>query len=247
MSIEALVTRLIGQLADSDAEVQRQAGIAIRSIRDAQAIPALIAGLYAPQPYPRSDIVIALGQFNDPRIIEPLIFALTISPSTVWDNTGGSAAEFLGQLDDPRAVEPLIAKLDDPHIRPSVIRALRKLRDRRAVPALIQVLTIHRDPAAATALGNIGDVSAVSALLALVQPPIQQKAEVAERDSILRYYVVRALGKLGDSQALPTLLKLQAQETTPILKGKSVADMATIAIARIREGSRIKETQESNT
>lgn len=57
----------------------------------------------------RDDAAFALGELNDPRMVEPLIAALQDKDPSVRD----SVAQLLARLNDPRAVDPLIAALKD--------------------------------------------------------------------------------------------------------------------------------------
>jgi hypothetical protein len=47
--------------------------------------------------------------------------------------------------------------------------------------------------------------------------------------------MIRALGKLGDPQAIPLLAWIAEQETAPVLNGKSLSNVAMRALERIQE------------
>ena len=101
---------------------------------------------------------------------------------------------------------------------------------------LQRIITIH-DARLATRLGNSGDIRAVDALLCALQtPPLFPDVP----EPIFRYYAVRALGRLGDTRAIPLLEHIQAQEVAPVLKGRSISTMAQRAIERIRTQTPLK-------
>jgi len=96
-----------------------------------------------------------------------------------------AAAQALGRLRAPQAVDALLAALA--HIPAAAASALGAIGDRRAVPALIEMLSYHRDPAArlaaAEALGSLKDPRAVAPLVQIMMgglnmfPDLYQRAE----------------------------------------------------------------------
>ncbi len=118
------------------------------------------------------------------------------------------------------------------------VEALARLGDMRAVEPLIAALRTTKNPSIATVLGNLHDRRAVEPLLAEVQT-MQLPRPASARDrrwqDIYFYYVVRALGKLGDPRALPLLEWVREHETAPVLKGRSIGEMAAKAIQHIQE------------
>lgn len=104
------------------------------------------------------------------------------------------------------------------------------MSDNELEQALQQVGKLH-SAQLATYLGNSGDPRAVDALLEALQT---QPTFLTPHEPVFRFYAVRALGKLGDIRALPLLMSIQKQETEPILQGRSIGDMAHIAIQRIQ-------------
>jgi HEAT repeat protein len=128
--------------------------------------------------------------------------------------SGRSSEEVQTDLDrlGTSAVPPLIKALDDPNssIRYLAAGQLGRLRDRRAVKPLIHSLQTDRDRVVrnwvAAALGDIGDPSAVEALIAILK----------DDDSGLRFCATEALGKIGDERAFrPLLTVLEDKELYP--------------------------------
>jgi HEAT repeat protein len=131
-----------------------------------------------------------------------------------------------------------MAALDDSDLlfQAHVMKALYDYGDRRAVPSLITIMRVRHDSSVATILGNFGDRRAVGPLLedleTLRQPVVPQPFGWTMS---YYYYAIRALGKLGDPRAIPLLEWIRDHEREPLLKGKSLADMAEKALQRIAE------------
>jgi HEAT repeat protein len=174
----------------------------------------------------RAHAAYTLGQRREQAASSALIQLLQDSD---W-NVVGWAAYALGEIGDPQAVEPLIQLLTRLQVAGSAVEALVKLHDERAVEPLIAFFRRTHIPSVATVLGNWGDKRAVDALIAAMGHP----------DPHVRFYSVRALGKLGDRRALPILQRAVEADTVPImdtqsLRGKSVSDVAAKAMKRIEE------------
>jgi len=112
------------------------------------------------------------------------------------------------------AVSILIEALSDQNakVREGVAKALGKIRDPRAAPALERALRNEQlapeneegddtdaRVEAALALGAIGASSAFEPLTAML-------AEALETDWTLSWYIIDALGMLGDTRAIPLLV-----------------------------------------
>jgi phycocyanobilin lyase alpha subunit len=127
------------------------------------------------------------------------------------------AAWWLGKfrVSEPAAIDALLDALHDEAdrapdggfpLRRNAARALGKLGDRRAVPALVDCLTcddFYVREAAAQALETLGDVSAAPALVALLQSETGDASGLGlaqPYDSVLE-----ALGTLGATSAIPVI------------------------------------------
>jgi HEAT repeat protein len=123
------------------------------------------------------------------------------------------AAEELAAL-GKAAVSILIEALSDRNakVREVVAMALGKIRDPQAAPALERALRNEQlapeneegddtdaRAGAALAIGAIGDASAFEPLTAML-------AEALETDWTLSWYIIDALGMLGDTRAVPLLV-----------------------------------------
>jgi HEAT repeat protein len=107
------------------------------------------------------------------------------------------------------------------------VHLLGDLKDRRAVPILIPLLTdIQLKYLVPWALGEIGDKAADEALI----------ARLSDYDPSIRVYVIQALVELGAKEALPSLSALlndneQSRLGTPV----TVAQAASAAIVKLEK------------
>lgn len=131
------------------------------------------------------------------------------------------AAWWLGRfrVDEPVAVDVLIQALNDEAdrtsaggypLRRNAARALGKLGDLKAVPALIQALScadFYVREAAAQSLEMLGDASAVPALIELLQNQIPGTLPAPEPPQLLQPYdaILEALGSLKALDAVPLI------------------------------------------
>ena len=167
----------------------------------------------------------------------------------------------LGEIGDPRAVEVLLGVIGhpDPGVREDVIRALGKLADKRATPALVHALETEEESTlrctAAAALGLIGDRTAGAALikatydepvrdsaiesLGLIQAPeaVERLLELVAQPPANYWLVCRALGRIGDSRATSRLVAL-------LQHAEAVKDAAW-ALAKIHDATAAKVLREA--
>lgn len=169
------------------------------------------------------------------------------------------ACQTLGELGDKRAVQPLIRMLDDRNqwVRVVAAEALGQIGSRAATPALILSLgddSIWVRRASVVALGQIGDEEAIPPLMnRLLDPPNSEWPEelrdaiaqalgaIGERalqtvmhalddpDPWVSCAAAKALGKIGDPQAIAPLAALTKQ------KHSMVRSFATQALAQIAD------------
>ncbi len=129
------------------------------------------------------------------------------------------AAWWLGRfrVDAPEAVDVLIAALTDEAdrtmaggypLRRNAARALGKLGDRRAVPALIQALEcsdFYVREAAAQSLEMLGDRACIPKLMALLQDQVPGTLPAPEPPQLAQPFdaILEALGTLEAEEAIP--------------------------------------------
>jgi len=236
---DQMVQQLLAALTDPEREVRLQAARTLYRLHDRQAVPHLIAALASPDKHVRAVAAQALAELEDERAVLPLIDLLQRGAyGDMRDNAGAAAARGLGRLGDRRAVEALTGALARPHMHQQAVEALAQLGDVRAVEPLIAAMRTTKNPGIATVLAHLHDQRAVEPLLAelhTIQLPRPASARDRRWQDIYFYYVVRALGKLGDPRALPLLEWVRDHETAPVLKGHSIGEMAAKAIQRIQE------------
>lgn len=213
---DAAINPLIVTLKKSTFNYQREmAAEALGKIGNSRSVKPLIRTLKRDKDYGvRFAAARALGLIGDTKAVKPLIRSLLHKGS--FPSFQESIAEALGDIGDARAVEPLIAtleKLKSVHVglRPggrglhypseAVIEALGKIGGKRAVETLIFALQTKgfSTKAAAKALGEMRDVSAVEPLCAELErglPADTGQLAAAE-----------ALGKIGGAQAEKALSK----------------------------------------
>jgi HEAT repeat protein len=215
----------------------------------------------------REDAATALGQFQDPRSVQPLIRSLRDSDRAVREAAAASlttlgqpavlslgfclndpnlqvqetAASILATIADEQVFEPLLSALLNPNwiVRMSAAKGLTRLKDPRAIDTLIVVLQ-DKVPAvreeACRTIQAIGEASIPPLLKGLQDPNWRIRLRAVEALSLLKPQVavaplmnlvandsdtavrqdaVRALGKIGDTHALPLLLD---SLTTPSLQ-----------------------------
>jgi HEAT repeat protein len=164
----------------------------------------------------------------------------------------GNAAFVFAGLGDERGFSVLTAMLKDNSDRPEgqgetwassdgryhveqqiradryyALNLLGKLKDRRAVPILISLLTdIQLRYDVPWALGEIGDRAADEALI----------ARLTDYDPSMRGFVIQALVALGAKEALPSLrLLLNDNEQSRFGTPATVAELASAAIVKLEK------------
>lgn len=165
----AATTALLSGLTDPSPRVRAAAAAGIAERREAAAIPLLTACLAKDKiAFVRKMAAYALGGYQGADRTAALIAGLTDKDAEVR----GAAAVSLGRFSDAAALGPLTAALSDGNafVRAHAARALgiNGSAARQAVPQLSKVLISDEDGEAkrqaATALGLIGDRSALPAL-----------------------------------------------------------------------------------
>jgi len=131
------------------------------------------------------------------------------------------AATMLGSFKDPRAIVPLTRALHDTDraVREAAIGALSSIGE-PSIPALGTCLAdpaLHVQEAASAILASIADTRVFAPLVAALR----------SHDWIVRMHAAKALGRIGDPQAVPALMPLLQD------KVKAVREEASSALAAI--------------
>ena len=143
------------------------------------------------------------------------------------------AADALGKIGGPKVIDAVLQLVrdKDEDIRRAAIEILNQTKDERAVDSLIQAT---RDPdwwvseRAIDALAEIGSKRALPRLMEMLNAPGNIKATPI---------VVRALGKLGDSKLVDTLLPLVARPE------REIRIEAIQALSRLADDSRADQVR----
>ncbi len=144
-----------------------------------------------------SAVLIVMGDVAFPALVEELV------------SGNGSrlrrAARILGDMQHPRGVEYLAEHLHNPdtHVKKEVAMALTRIGTRRALEHLLRALQDDASTAqiVAASLGNVRGDTAVSSLIAVVEPG-------GDRPDEVRREAIRSLGRIGRREATPTLARV---------------------------------------
>lgn len=167
-------------LADRSLQRRYVAAWALGEIDSPAALPALIAALDDDDPEVARYAVRALVRLNRKAIEHLLAYLPEASP-----RGAAGAVRALGDIGDPIALDSLLRQADGPS-RPEVLRALGKLKDKRAEAVLIAGLS---DPQwrhrmfAAMALGGAGTAAAVP----------QLRVALEDEEMVVREWAARSL------------------------------------------------------
>ena len=239
-------------LSDPDLEVQSRAVDLLVKLRDPDTMKYLVDVLKDENEYARRSAVEVLNEIAEPDSIRHLLNA--IEDDDWWVRSRASDA--LATIGGPKVMDAVLQLIRDQNenIRRSAIEILNQTKDERAVKHLIDATTDDDwwvRERAADALGEIGDAKALPALLKMLGGDPRSVPAA-----------LRAIGKLGNDQALSQLLpmierpekeirieavnavsKLTSQKTADTIKAKlqplmsgsdeTIARIATDAIVRI--------------
>jgi len=186
-------------LEDEDAEVRLVAAKALVELADKSTLPALEKAIHDSNSDVRRAAIRALGRIGAQGSFKALLGLLKDKDARV----AAEAATALGHLGNRAAVEPLISLLSRPKLsgplHEAAVSSLGKLRDKRALPVLIQALNHKSERVrwfAAIALGEIGSPDAVDALGATL---------LKDRNAQVRESAANSLAKIGNQKAIPML------------------------------------------
>lgn len=192
----------------------KQEAIGIASYTDSdKAFPLLIKALKDQDKNVRKEAITVLGQIKDKRAIDPLLTTLNDKN----DDLRASAVNALMNYDDPRVLDLCYPLLKDKSsdVRYAAALYITNKPDKKSVEHLINIL---EDPqsgglalAAADALSVMKEERAIEPLIkALQRPPESNRIDGFE--SGLRNHAATALGKIGNTKAVPALIECISNE-----------------------------------
>ena len=225
-----VITWLIARLNDDAPPAQPYLAAAFDEVANPEAVDVLIDHLNTPDATQRQLIAGALGRTQDNRAVSALVTLL--DDTSAWVQQ--SAVWALGNVHTSEATAALVQALesDNPQTRILAIAALRERSAADVAPQLAARLTdneplVRRE--ACAALMQLGTATC-EAVIPLLSHPVQETRELAalvmrwvsdqrgvpallralEDDSAyVRSQAARALGRLRDKTAIPSLQSLQ--------------------------------------
>ncbi len=252
VGLPAGIQPLTNALSDADPEVREMAAFALGLIGDVVAAPALLNALSDASPLVRGRAAEALGQIDakeKDQVFPEARRQVGDAIGRMVSEYGGSPAVTSLAADDEKwpaapeaeafrlgvfalvrlgTYEPLAAAVLGPGDRPvtawwPVAYALGRIGDRRAQPALTQLLRAagtYSPAFAARGLGAIKDAASVDALLALVSPATGRREIIVS--------AVRALAAIGDRKAAAPLARLVTETTDPNVRLETVRALGAL-------------------
>jgi HEAT repeat protein len=194
------------------------------TVKDSQAVPALMKALADPDLNVKHSAAEALGKIGDSRAVEPLIDALMMD---MWLQFPATIA--LGDIGDSRAVKPLIKLLAIPGANAPAIQALGKLADPSALQPLSAFLEDNEPALREWALEAVVETLSRNSSPAL--PDLSNKSKQYLIDSLgidrpsVRKNAAIALGYFHVQSAVPRLKTL--------LQDGELSDTVRDALSRI--------------
>jgi HEAT repeat protein/tRNA A-37 threonylcarbamoyl transferase component Bud32 len=211
-------------LRDADMEVQNRAIDVIVRAKDPGTMKHLVEVLKDENEYARRAGVEVLNHLGTARDIKHLL--QVIKDDDWWVRT--RAADALGKIGGPRVVDAVIELIrdEDEDVRRAAIEILNQTKDERAVNFLIEA-TKDKDwwvsERAVDALAEIGSKKAVPALMELLHSQDNTRSLPT---------LARALGKIGDTRVIDSLIKLLDRPE------KEIKIEAINALARLADDKR---------
>src|SRR6202045_4182350 len=194
------IERVTALLRDPEIDVLNRAIDVVIKANHPETIRYLIEVLKDENENARRAAVEVLNEIGNAKSVKYLLEAL--KDSDWWVRS--RAADALGKIGGPKVIDAVLQLVrdKDEDIRRAAIEILNQTKDERAVESLIQA-THDNDwwvsERAVDALAEIGSKRALPRLMEMLKAPANTKAVPI---------VVRALGKLGDSRLVDTLLPL---------------------------------------
>ena len=254
------VTILLDQLKDSDKVVRLKAIESLAKIGDNSVAPALKQVIDDPSVTIRRNVSELLSNISDEKMIMTFNQLLKDDDPQVRL----TATKALSKIGGPVAASSLsiAIKDQDRRVREHAVRALGKTGNASLAPLLLNVLNsdqaIEVRQRAAESIAKLGYSSGLKQMLRILKnenEPEEVRAAVANAVGILggmtevpvlvsllksvsvllRMNAAIALGKIGDSSALPTLKYLVESDQDPHVRGAAI-----LALLEIKDSSSIK-------
>jgi len=223
------IERVCALLRDPEIDVLNRAIDVVIKANHPETIRYLIEVLKDENENARRAAVEVLNEVGNAKSVKYLLEAL--KDSDWWVRS--RAADALGKIGGPKVIDAVLQLVrdKDEDIRRAAIEILNQTKDERAVESLIAA-TRDSDwwvsERAVDALAEIGSKRAVPRLMEMLQTPASGKALPI---------VVRALGKLGDSRLVDTLLPLVARPE------REIRIEAIQALSRVADEARAEQVR----
>src|SRR5947207_708807 len=223
------IERVCALLRDPEIDVLNRAIDVVIKANHPETIRYLIEVLKDENENARRAAVEVLNEIGNAKSVKYLLEAL--KDSDWWVRS--RAADALGKIGGPKVIDAVLQLVrdKDEDIRRAAIEILNQTKDERAVESLIQA-TRDADwwvsERAVDALAEIGSKRALPRLMEMLHTPANGKAMPI---------VVRALGKLGDSRLVDTLLPLVARPE------REIRIEAIQALSRVADESRAEQVR----
>src|ERR1700732_4292254 len=223
------IERVTALLRDPEIDVLNRAIDVVIKANHPETIRYLIEVLKDENENARRAAVEVLNEIGNAKSVKYLLEAL--KDSDWWVRS--RAADALGKIGGPKVIDAVLQLVrdKDEDIRRAAIEILNQTKDERAVDSLIHA-TRDSDwwvsERAVDALAEIGSKRAVPRLIEMLQTPGSGKALPI---------VVRALGKLGDSRLVDTLLPLVARPE------REIRIEAIQALSRVADEARAEQVR----
>lgn len=215
------VAEHIAALQDEDWAVREEAAGALGALKDARAVLPLVQILADPDRSVRTAAIASLTAIGSPSVV-PVGGCLQHTNLNVQE----AAASILSSIADARVFDGLIAAVGsaDWVVRMHAAKALGRIRDPRAVAALLPLLqdkvkAVREDVVAA--LARIGS-EAVGPLL----------ATLSHSEWLVRLHAVEALGRLRAVEAVDPLLYLAFNDPDMAVREDAVRALGDIGDGR---------------
>ena len=224
------IERVCALLRDPEIDVLNRAIDVVIKANHPETIRYLIEVLKDENENARRAAVEVLNEIGNAKSVKYLLEAL--KDSDWWVRS--RAADALGKIGGPKVIDAVLQLVrdKDEDIRRAAIEILNQTKDERAVDSLIQA-TRDSDwwvsERAVDALAEIGSKRALPRLMEMLQAPANSKAMPI---------VVRALGKLGDSKLVDTLLPLVGRPE------REIRIEAIQALSRVADEARAGQVRE---